>query len=76
VASVAQGSHSAVVRLTTTDDQGTHFSAQTTLTFTRSGTSWNFAALVLVGGIALLAIGAFFIASRRRGGSRNRRGAR
>ena len=68
VASMTQGSHKAVIRLTTTDDQGTQFSAQTTLTFTRSGTTWNVAAVILVGGIGLLAVGAFFIAARRRGG--------
>jgi hypothetical protein len=74
-ASLAQGSHSAVIRLTTTDDQGTHFSAQSTLAFTRSGTTWNVAAVILVGGIGLLAIGAFFIASRRRGLQRDQRRA-
>ncbi|MGA3057381.1 MAG: vWA domain-containing protein [Candidatus Limnocylindrales bacterium] len=75
VASMSQGSHHAVIRLTTTDDQGTHFSAQTALDFTRSGTTWNVAAVILVGGIGLLAIGAFFIASRRRGKKRNQRRA-
>jgi Mg-chelatase subunit ChlD len=66
VASMTQGDHRAVVRLTTTDDQGIHYASQVEVTFARSGTTWNFAAVVLVVGIALLAIGAFFIASRRR----------
>jgi hypothetical protein len=75
VASMSQGSHRAVVRLTTTDDQGTHYTSQQELTFSRSGTTWNVAAVILVGGIGLLAIGAFFIASRRRGEKRNQRRA-
>jgi hypothetical protein len=73
VGSMTQGSHSVVIRLITTDDHGSHFSAQTTLSFTRSGTTWNFAAVILAGGVGLLAIGAFFIASRRRGVRHSRR---
>jgi Mg-chelatase subunit ChlD len=75
IASTSQGNHNAVVRLTTTDDQGARYTSQQELTFTRSGTTWNVAAPILVGGIAVLFIGAFFIASRRRGSRSLRRSA-
>jgi hypothetical protein len=76
VASLTQGSHRIVMRLTTTDDQGLHYSSDQDLSFTRSGTTWNLAAVILIGGIGLLAIAAAFIASRRRGVKRPRGSAR
>jgi Mg-chelatase subunit ChlD len=75
VASLTQGSHRIVMRLTTTDDQGAHYTAQQELAFSRSGTTWNLAAVMLIGGLGLLAIGAVFIASRRRGVKASRRSA-
>ncbi len=76
VASLTQGSHRIVMRLTTTDDQGLHYSSDQDLSFTRSGTTWNLAAVILIGGIGLLAIAAAFIASRRRGVKRSWGGVR
>jgi hypothetical protein len=75
VASMTQGSHRIVMRLTATDDSGTHYSSQTDMAFTRSGTTWNVAAVILVGGLAVLAIGAVFIVSRRRRAKEPRRSA-
>ena len=76
VGPLRQGAHKLVVRLEVTDDSGASFGPEDlALSFTRSGTTWNIAATSLVGGIALLAIGAVFIASRRRrmpGPRRNR----
>ena len=67
VAPLSQGRHTVVAQLTVTDDHGNRFGPEeVSLSFTRGGTTWNIAAVVLVGGIALLAIGAVFIASRRR----------
>ena len=75
VATMTQGRHHAYVRLAVTYNGVQYFSPTTTLDFTRSGTTWNIAAVILVGGIAVLLIGAFFIASRRRGARRNQRRA-
>jgi hypothetical protein len=75
VASLAQGKHSIVMRLTTTDDQGTHYTTEQDLAFTRSGTTWNLAAVILIGGIGLLLVGCFFIASQRRGQRQTRKRA-
>jgi hypothetical protein len=75
VASLSQGNHRIVMRLTTTDDQGAHYTSQQELAFSRSGTTWNLAAVMLISGIGLLAIGAVFIASRRRGVRKPRRSA-
>jgi hypothetical protein len=76
VASLTQGSHRIAMRLTTTDDQGLHYSSDQDLSFTRSGTTWNLAAVILIGGIGLLAIVAAFIASRRRSVKRSWEGVR
>jgi hypothetical protein len=74
VAPLPQGRHTIVAQLTVTDDHGNRFGPEeVSLSFTRGGTTWNIAAVVLVGGIALLAIGAVFIASRRRLVVANRR---
>jgi Mg-chelatase subunit ChlD len=73
VASLSQGGHRIVMRLTATDDQGAHYTSQQELAFSRNGTTWNLAAVMLVAGIGVLAIGAVFIASRRRGTPRSRR---
>lgn len=66
VAPMGQGKHRLWLRLTTHDDKNVEYQGQLDLTFSRTGTTWNVAAVVLVGGIGLLAAGAFFIASRRR----------
>lgn len=58
------------ILLATRVDGMTYYSSTTTMDFTRSGTTWNLAAVILVGGIGLVETGAFFIASRRRGGRR------
>jgi hypothetical protein len=75
VATMTQGKHHAYVRLAVTYNEVQYFSPTTTIDFTRSGTTWNIAAVILIGGIAVLLIGAFFIASRRRGAPRNQRRA-
>jgi hypothetical protein len=75
VATMPQGSHHVYVRLAVTYNGVQYFSPTTTLDFTRSGTTWNIAAVILVGGIAVLLIGAFFIASRRRGSRSKQRSA-
>jgi hypothetical protein len=75
VATMPQGGHHVYVRLAVTYNGVQYFSPTTTLNFTRSGTTWNIAAVMLVGGIAVLLIGAFFIASRRRGAPSNQRRA-
>ncbi|MGD0248201.1 MAG: VWA domain-containing protein [Candidatus Limnocylindrales bacterium] len=67
VASISLTDHHVVFRLTTTDDQGKQYSDKVGIVFTAGGTTWNVAAVFLVGGIAIILIGAFFIASRRRG---------
>jgi hypothetical protein len=66
VASISLAEHNVVFRLTTTDDAGKQYSDKVGIVFTAGGTTWNVAAVFLVGGIAILLIGAFFIASRRR----------
>jgi hypothetical protein len=77
VGPLAQGRHMVVARLTVTDDQGKRFGPEElSLSFTRSGTTWNVAAVALVGGIALVAIGAVFIASRRKSSMTTRRSDR
>jgi len=75
VATMTQGKHHAYVRLAVTYNEVQYFSPTTTIDFTRSGTTWNIAAVILIGGVAVLLIGAFFIASRRRGARRNQRSA-
>jgi hypothetical protein len=71
-----QGDHRVIARLTVTDDQGNSFGPEELrIAFTRSGTTWNIAAAILVGGIGLVAIGATFTASRRRGVAQARRRA-
>jgi hypothetical protein len=64
--SISLAEHHVVFRLTTTDDQGKQYSDKVGIVFTAGGTTWNVAAIFLVGGIAIVLIGAFFIASRRR----------
>lgn len=76
VATMPQGLHHAYARYVVTYDNVQYFSPTTTLDFTRSGTTWNIAFVILVGGIAVLLIGAFFIASRRRGAPRTGKRAR
>jgi hypothetical protein len=76
VAPLRQGSHRLVARLTVTDDKGSRFGPdEFSLSFVRSGTTWNIAAVALTGGIALVLIGAVFVASRRRGMRGGGRGA-
>jgi Mg-chelatase subunit ChlD len=65
-ASLSQGAHRIWIRLTTSDGSAGPFTSEVEIDFTRTGTTWNFATVFLVGGIGLLLIGAFFIASRRR----------
>ena len=47
---MTQGRHHAYVRLAVTYNGVQYFSPTTTLDFTRSGTTWNIAAVILVGG--------------------------
>jgi hypothetical protein len=72
---MTQGKHHAYVRLAVTYEGVQYFSPTTTIDFTRSGTTWNIAAVILVGGVSVLLIGAFFIASRRRGSRSKQRSA-
>jgi hypothetical protein len=75
VSLMPQGTNYAVVRLVTTYG-GQDYDQTSTIYFTRSGTTWNVAVVMLVGGIAVLLVGAFFIASRGRGQKRRKRAAR
>jgi von Willebrand factor type A domain len=75
VATMTRAGHRIVVRLTTTDDQVKYFTSSAEMTFKVSGTTWNAAAVMLIGGLAVLLTGAFFIAARRRSAPRNRRRA-
>lgn len=74
VASMAQGSHHAYARLAVTYNGKQYFYTKQR-DFTRSGTTWNVAAIILTFGIAVPLVAAFFIASRRRGARPNRRKA-
>jgi len=75
VASLAQGSHHAYARLAVTANGKQYFITKQ-IDFTRSGTTWNVAAVILTFGIAVPLVAAFFIASRRRGVRRGQRRAR
>jgi hypothetical protein len=74
VASLAQGVHIAYARLAVTYEGKQYFSTAT-LSFTRSGTTWNPGAVILTFGIGVAFIGAFFIAARRRSARRRQRRA-
>jgi hypothetical protein len=70
-----QGTNYAVVRLVTSYGNQ-DYDVTATIHFVRSGTTWNVAVVILVGGMAILLVGAFFIASRGRGQKRRKRAAR
>jgi hypothetical protein len=77
VGPLKQGSHQVVARPTVTDDHGIGFGPEElSLSFTRSGTPWHVAAVPLVGGIAVVAVGAVFMATRRKSSMANRRSIR
>ena len=66
VGPMAQGTHDVIARLTVRDSQNHQFRDQVRIAFTRSGTTLNYEADILLGGIALVAMGAVFTATRRR----------
>ena len=61
-----QGSHQLIVRATVRDDATREFSDQAVIAFDRAGTTLNYAALFLVGGLAAVAVSATGIAIRQR----------
>ena len=63
---LAQGSHTAIVRLTVHDSQSRQYSDQLRIAFLKSGTTINLEVAILIGGIALVAISATFTAMQRR----------
>lgn len=63
-----QGDHRLAIRATVRDNSGREFSDELIFSFVRTGTTWNFAALFLIGGIAAAGMAATAIAVRRRRG--------
>jgi len=65
-AALSQGAHKLTVRATVRDDSAREFADQAVITFERAGTTLNYGALFLLGGVAAVAIGATGIAIRQR----------
>lgn len=63
---LSQGAHELIVRAIVRDDSAREFTDQTVIAFERAGTTLNYGALFLLGGVAAVAIGATGIAIRQR----------